>query len=60
MSEFIIFFDERRRSVQQENSDITFRNLSKKLAAEWSELTEPEKKMYTELVIKDKRDKSMG
>ena len=51
---YVHFLNERRESVRGENPDITFSDLSKKLAAEWSGLVEPEKNKYNELAKRDK------
>ena len=40
--------------MRGENPDITFSELSKKLAAEWSALPEEEKLKYNEFAKKDK------
>ena len=48
------FLNERRESVRGENPEITFSELSKKLAAEWSALPEEEKLKYNEFAKKDK------
>ena len=52
------FLNERRESVRGENPEITFSELSKKLAAEWSALPEEEKLKYNEFAKKDK-DRSL-
>jgi len=54
LSGYVHFLNERRESVRGENPDITFSDLSKKLAAEWSALAEPEKNKYNELAKRDK------
>merc|ERR1712126_19543 len=45
---------ERRETVRAENPDITFSDLSKKLAAEWSALPDHEKNKYNEQAKRDK------
>jgi len=54
LSGYVHFLNERRESVRGENPDITFSELSKKLAAEWSNLPEEEKLKYNEFAKKDK------
>lgn len=54
LSGYVHFLNERRESVRGENPDITFSELSKKLAAEWSNLPEEEKLKYNEMAKKDK------
>ena len=54
LSGYVHFLNERRESVRGENPDITFSELSKKLAAEWSALPEEEKLKYNEFAKKDK------
>merc|ERR1719260_60926 len=54
LSGYVHFLNERRESDRGENPDITFSDLSKKLAAEWSALAEPEKNKYNELAKRDK------
>ena len=54
LSGYVHFLNERRESVRGENPDITFSELSKKLAAEWSALPEDEKLKYNEMAKKDK------
>jgi len=54
LSGYVHFLNERRESVRGENPDITFSDLSKKLAAEWSGLAEPEKNKYNDLAKRDK------
>jgi len=54
LSGYVHFLNERRESVRGENPDITFSELSKKLAAEWSALPEEEKSKYNEMAKKDK------
>lgn len=54
LSGYVHFLNERRESVRSENPDITFSDLSKKLAAEWSALAEGEKNKYNELAKRDK------
>lgn len=48
------FLNERRETVRAENPDITFSDLSKKLAAEWSALGEADKNKYNEQAKRDK------
>jgi len=54
LSGYVHFLNERRETVRSENPDITFSDLSKKLAAEWSALTESQKIKYNELAKLDK------
>ena len=54
LSGYVHFLNERRENVRGENPDITFSELSKKLAAEWSALPEEEKLKYNEFAKKDK------
>ena len=54
LSGYVHFLNERRESVRSENPEITFSELSKKLAAEWSALPEDEKSKYNEMAKKDK------
>jgi len=54
LSGYVHFLNERRESVRSENPDITFSELSKKLAAEWSALADVEKNKYNELAKRDK------
>jgi len=54
LSGYVHFLNERRESVRGENPDISFSDLSKKLAAEWSALGEPEKNKYNDLAKRDK------
>ena len=54
LSGYVHFLNERRESVRGENPDITFSDLSKKLAAEWSGLAEPDKNKYNDLAKRDK------
>jgi len=54
LSGYVHFLNERRESVRGENPDITFSDLSKKLAAEWSALAEPDKNKYNEMAKRDK------
>lgn len=54
LSGYVHFLNERRETVRAENPDITFSELSKKLAAEWSALADKEKNKYNELARKDK------
>jgi len=54
LSGYVHFLNERRDSVRGENPDITFSELSKKLAAEWSSLPEDEKSKYNEMAKIDK------
>jgi len=54
LSGYVHFLNERRESVRSENPDITFSELSKKLAAEWSKLGDEEKNKYNEFARKDK------
>jgi len=54
LSGYVHFLNERRESVRGENPDITFSELSKKLAAEWSNLPEDQKIKFNELAKKDK------
>eukprot|EP00092_Neocalanus_flemingeri_P005635 GFUD01006069.1.p1 GENE.GFUD01006069.1~~GFUD01006069.1.p1 ORF type:complete len:310 (-),score=106.26 GFUD01006069.1:648-1577(-) len=54
LSGYVHFLNERRESVRGENPDITFSDLSKKLAAEWSGLDEPDKNKYNDLARRDK------
>ena len=54
LSGYVHFLNERRESVRGENPEITFSELSKKLAAEWSALPEEEKLKYNEFAKKDK------
>jgi len=54
LSGYVHFLNERRESVRGENPDITFSDLSKKLAAEWSALDETEKNKYNDMARRDK------
>ena len=54
LSGYVHFLNERRESVRAENPEISFSDLSKKLAAEWSRQTEEEKNKYNEFAKKDK------
>ena len=54
LSGYVHFLNERRESVRGENPDITFSDLSKKLAAEWSGLEELDKNKYNDLAKRDK------
>ena len=54
LSGYVHFLNERRETVRAENPDITFAELSKKLAAEWSKLGDEEKLKYNEFAKKDK------
>jgi len=54
LSGYVHFLNERRESVRAENPDITFSDLSKKLAAEWSALGETQKTKYNEMAKLDK------
>jgi len=54
LSGYVHFLNERRESVRSKNPDITFSDLSKKLAAEWSALSETDKNKYNEMAKKDK------
>lgn len=54
LSGYVHFLNERRETVRTENPEITFSELSKKLAAEWSNLPEDEKLKYNEMAKKDK------
>jgi len=54
LSGYVHFLNERRETVRAENPDITFSDLSKKLAAEWSALAEAEKNKYNEQAKRDK------
>lgn len=53
-SGYVHFLNERRETVRAENPEITFSDLSKKLAAEWSALGEAEKNKYNEQAKRDK------
>ena len=54
LSGYVHFLNERRESVRSKNPDITFSDLSKKLAAEWSALSETDKNKYNEMAKRDK------
>ena len=54
LSGYVHFLNGRRESVKAENPEISFSELSKKLAAEWSRQTEEEKNKYNEFAKKDK------
>jgi len=54
LSGYVHFLNERRETVRAENPDITFSDLSKKLAAEWSALKEIQKIKYNEMAKLDK------
>ena len=54
LSGYVHFLNERRESVRSENPDITFSDLSKKLAAEWSALSETAKIKYNNMAKRDK------
>jgi len=54
LSGYVHFLNERREAVRASNPDITFSDLSKKLASEWSSLPEAEKIQYNELAKRDK------
>ena len=54
LSGYVHFLNERRETVRAENPDITFSDLSKKLAAEWSALGDAEKNKYNEQAKRDK------
>jgi len=54
LSGYVHFLNERRETVRAENPDITFSDLSKKLAAEWSALGEADKNRYNEQAKRDK------
>lgn len=54
LSGYVHFLNERRETVRSENPDITFSDLSKKLAAEWSGLADGEKNKYNEQAKRDK------
>ena len=54
LSGYVHFLNERRETVRAENPDITFSDLSKKLAAEWSALADLEKNKYNEQAKRDK------
>ena len=54
LSGYVHFLNERRETVRAENPDITFSDLSKKLAAEWSALADAEKNKYNEQAKRDK------
>jgi hypothetical protein len=54
LSGYVHFLNERRESVRTENPDITFSDLSKKMAAEWSAKSDEEKHKYNEMAKKDK------
>ena len=54
LSGYVHFLNERRETVRAENPDITFSDLSKKLAAEWSALADGEKNKYNEQAKRDK------
>ena len=54
LSGYVHFLNERRETVRAENPDITFSDLSKKLAAEWSALADVEKNKYNEQAKRDK------
>jgi len=54
LSGYVHFLNERRENVRTENPEITFSELSKKLAAEWSRQGDQEKTKYNELAKKDK------
>jgi len=54
LSGYVHFLNERRESVRSENPEITFSELSKTLAAEWSSLGDAHKNKYHEMARKDK------
>jgi len=54
LSGYVHFLNERRESVRSRNPDITFSELSKKLAAEWSSMGNGEKNRYHDIAKKDK------
>jgi len=54
LSGYVHFLNERRESVRSKNPEITFSELSKKLAAEWSALSETDKNKYNEMAKRDK------
>ena len=54
LSGYVHYLNERREVVRTETPEITFSELSKKLAAEWSNLPEDEKLKYNEMAKKDK------
>jgi len=54
LSGYVHFLNERRESVRSENPEISFSDLSKTLAAEWSRLGDKHKNKYHEMAKKDK------
>jgi len=54
LSGYVHFLNERREAVRAQNRDITFSDLSKKLASEWSKLGDDAKNKYNEMARRDK------
>ena len=54
LSGYIHFLNERREAVKSENPEISFSELSKRLAADWSSLEEEEKNKFHEMAKSDK------
>merc|ERR1712018_1047895 len=54
LSGYVHFLNDRREAVRKESPDMSFADISKKLANEWSQLGQEEKQRYTERADLDK------
>ncbi len=54
LSGYVHFLNEKRDEAKKENPELSFIDLSKKLAAEWTALPAEEKQKYNEVAEKDK------
>ena len=54
LSGYVHFLNDRREAVRKESPDMSFADISKKLANEWSQLGQTEKQKYAERAELDK------
>merc|ERR550534_3471768 len=54
LSGYVHFLNDRRESVRKETPEMSFADISKKLANEWSQLGQEEKQKYAERAEQDK------
>ncbi|KAL1916519.1 uncharacterized protein VTP21DRAFT_5710 [Calcarisporiella thermophila] len=54
LSAYMLFSQEKRKQVLEENPDVKFTEVGKLLGAMWKELSEEEKKIYNDKASKDK------
>ena len=55
LSGYVHFLNDRREDVRKESPDMSFAEISKKLASEWSHLGQEEKQKYVESANLDKK-----